>query len=187
MESDEPIHEKTAQVDDENDDQVDDDNDHDESETVRSDDDEEKDKNAAYSFLFLKNIDHFDKIYFRSIEKRTRITHTLYQECRLCSNDHEMTSFYFEKSSKARIFKKYDHNDNQKDVFRGIIPELIKIIDDQVRTKDSSATRIKTFLIKNRLAIENENPLLVNFQLPKVSQIQNHKTYLRQHQLGNNN
>ncbi|CAF0978500.1 unnamed protein product [Brachionus calyciflorus] len=190
-ETDELIHQKTLE------DQGDDDSDHDESETVcsekdinettTSDEDEEKDNNAR-----------------KELE-----AHTVYQECRLCSNDHVMTvryrkctspycnqnlkckseykSFYCEQSSKARIFKKYDHNDNQKDVFHGIIPELIKIIDDQVRTKDSSATRIKTFLIKNRLAIENENPRLVNFQLPKVSQIQNHITYLRQNQLGNNN
>ena len=39
------------------------------------------------AFNFIKNIEQSDMVYFKSISKRTRVTHTYYATCQLCLND----------------------------------------------------------------------------------------------------
>ncbi|CAF1118919.1 unnamed protein product, partial [Brachionus calyciflorus] len=169
------------------------------------------DKGDEEDFKVLKIIEQSDKLYFKSFAKRTRVTHTYYAGCQLCLSEHFMViryrkcsskqcndeknkfnaqykSFFCEQSNVSKIYQKFNHLvlNEEEETLHGIRPELLKIIENEIKLKDSSASRILSYLIKNRLLIETNEPVLANFKLPKISQIRNHVAYFKQ-SIGNNN
>ncbi|CAF0860330.1 unnamed protein product [Brachionus calyciflorus] len=76
--------------------------------------------------------------------------------------------------------------DDQTDKRFGILSPIKNIIKYEIKNRDAGPINIQTFLIVNRATIQEENPILQNFEIPSIEQIQNLKANFKK-EIGKNN